>query len=101
MTLRLSDAAFVEYADAFERYLIAGNATADRFAEAFLATLNLIERSPLLFPVYTAAPTRKIVRHTIVPRFPYVVLYQIEAPWISIIAVAHASRTPGYWEERS
>lgn len=33
-------------------------------------------------------------------RFPYVVLFRIDAPTVEIIAVAHAKRRPGYWLDR-
>ena len=33
-------------------------------------------------------------------RFPYYVLYRIDAPALLILAVAHERRRPGYWGER-
>ena len=40
------------------------------------------------------------VRRCLAHVFPYGVLYSVERDFILIIAVAHASRRPGYWQER-
>lgn len=40
------------------------------------------------------------VRRCLAHKFPYGVLYTIERDFILIIAVAHASRKPGYWRDR-
>jgi len=37
------------------------------------------------------------VRHKILRRFPYSVLYVIEPDRIRVMAVAHQKRRPGYW----
>ncbi len=52
-----------------------------------------------------AAPDRfsfieQDVRRCLAHVFPYGVLYTFEHDSILIIAVAHASRRPGYWQER-
>jgi len=40
------------------------------------------------------------LRRLLVQRFPYGLLYRIEAEEIFIVAVAHLSRRPGYWRRR-
>ena len=40
------------------------------------------------------------VRRCLARRFPYGILYTIEADYILIIAVMHCSRKPGYWRDR-
>jgi plasmid stabilization system protein ParE len=40
------------------------------------------------------------LRRLLVQRFPYGLLYRIEAEAILIVAVAHLSRRPGYWRRR-
>lgn len=52
-----------------------------------------------------AAPTRwrKIegeIRRCLAHRFPYGVLYSVEADHVVILAVMHHSRTPEYWQNR-
>jgi plasmid stabilization system protein ParE len=39
-------------------------------------------------------------RRLILDRFPYLVIYQIRASSIRIIAIAHARRREGYWRWR-
>lgn len=40
------------------------------------------------------------IRRVLVRVFPYAILYAIEDDRISIIAVMHCSREPGYWKNR-
>ena len=40
------------------------------------------------------------IRRCLVHRFPYGVLYSIEASGIFILAVMHLHRDPGYWKDR-
>jgi len=40
------------------------------------------------------------VRHKLLRRFPYSVLYAIEPDRIGVVAVAHQKRRPGYWSYR-
>lgn len=39
-------------------------------------------------------------RHYLLRRFPFSVVYRIEPLTVLIVAVAHARRRPGYWEDR-
>jgi len=41
------------------------------------------------------------IRRFLVSRFPYGVLYTIEADYILILAIMHLSREPGYWRHRA
>ncbi|MDO9371814.1 MAG: type II toxin-antitoxin system RelE/ParE family toxin [Gammaproteobacteria bacterium] len=40
------------------------------------------------------------IRRCLVRRFPYGVLYRIEAEGIIVVAVMHLHRRPGYWRNR-
>jgi toxin ParE1/3/4 len=40
------------------------------------------------------------VRRCLARTFPYGVLYTVERDLILIVAIAHGSREPGYWQER-
>ena len=40
------------------------------------------------------------VRHKLLRRFPYSILYVLEKDCIRIMAVAHQKRRPGYWRYR-
>jgi len=40
------------------------------------------------------------VRHKLLIRFPYSLLYVVEPERIRVVAVAHQKRRPGYWSYR-
>jgi toxin ParE2 len=40
------------------------------------------------------------VRRCLLSRFPYALLYAVEADYVFVIAVAHQHRKPGYWRDR-
>lgn len=41
------------------------------------------------------------IRRLILSRFPYKLLYSVEADHIYVIAVAHQHREPNYWTDRA
>lgn len=40
------------------------------------------------------------VRRCLTRTFPYGILYTLERDLVLIVAIAHGSRKPGYWQER-
>jgi toxin ParE1/3/4 len=46
------------------------------------------------------APLSSKVRRRALETFPYGVIYMLRSNKIRILAVAHASRRPGYWRSR-
>jgi plasmid stabilization system protein ParE len=42
----------------------------------------------------------KRLRRTLVRRFPYGLLYRVDADTIFVVAVMHLRRRPGYWKGR-
>lgn len=46
------------------------------------------------------APFGRRLRRVLVPKFPYGLLYRVEADRVYIIAVMHLHRRPGYWRSR-
>ena len=40
------------------------------------------------------------IRRYLIKRFPYAIMYRIELNNIRVLAVAHHSRSPGYWKHR-
>ena len=67
-------------------------------AQAFNGELDLAEKrilaSPLTWPPHLHGTRRYLMRG-----FPYGVVYQVMDDRIFIIAIAHTSRRPGYWQE--
>lgn len=84
-----------ELADAADWYLRQSEQTARRFAVAIENALEKIEADPLRFAI-----VRADCRSCSAERFPYQVVFRVDPHRISIIAVAHAKRRPGYWHER-
>ncbi len=65
------------------------------FANEIESVLRRIIVSPDRWPILD-----QDVRRCLARRFPYGILYSIEAGYILIIAVMHCSRKPGYWRDR-
>jgi len=40
------------------------------------------------------------LRHFVLARFPFSVVYAIAGDLVYIVAIAHGSREPGYWKHR-
>ena len=66
-----------------------------RFVEELDKTFSHIKRFPKAWP-----EARDEIRKTRLNRFPYNVFYSIENNYILVLAIAHMSRKPFYWEDR-
>lgn len=96
MNLSLHPAALAELQQARDYYLHEASAiVAERFLAQFdQATRSLLEYPELGHPVSTrlrALPLRQ---------FPYSLIYQRETQQLTILALAHQRRRPGYWAKR-
>ena len=67
-----------------------------RFRADVREALVRLRNWPLAAPV-----ERADIRRLILNRFPYKLLYSVEADYLYIIAVAHLHRAPDYWIERN
>jgi len=65
------------------------------FADELKSALGRLQKSPQVCPSYLHG-----TRHSILHRFPFSVVFRERLQDIQIIAVAHASRRPGYWAKR-
>ena len=68
---------------------------AARFMTDLEANLGRILEAPTRWPLYLRG-TRRIP----LTRFPFFILYRDEPARVLMVAVAHARRKPGYWNER-
>ena len=61
-----------------------------------------VERSIARMREYPEAgrPVRAATRRRLLRRFPYGLLYRLDADEIVIVAVMHLRRRPGYWRNR-
>ena len=72
----------------------------DDFLQCVTATMREIEANPRRFPMYEGKELKREIRRALVERFPFVILFETQPERTVVVAVAHASRQPGYWENR-
>ena len=92
--------ALLEYADATTYYLReASPGVAERFVAAVEAAVAAILDGPDRWRVVEEPGIRRYV----FKRFPYVLYYRCdtEQEFVTIWAVMHCSRDPGYWRSRT
>ncbi len=85
-----------EYDAAIAWYQSRSPRTASRFEAEMNRVLGLIGTSPDVFPSYDDEHRFAVLR-----RFPYSVVYQVQPGHVYVVAVAHSSRSPGYWAGRA
>lgn len=73
---------------------------AHRLGARFLAELRRVEDQICSFPESGAQIVRGI-RKCVLRKFPYSVIYSIEADKVIVLAVAHHHRAPFYWVDRA
>jgi plasmid stabilization system protein ParE len=84
-----------EYIAAIAWYQSRSPRAADRFETEVERVLNLISESPEMCPKYD-----EVHRFSILRRFPYSIVYRLRNQRAFVVAVAHSSRSPDYWENR-
>ena len=84
-----------EAGGAFEWYAARSAHAAERFSEQLSKAIKKISEHPERYPVYLEGTQRILL-----DRFPYLVVYIHEPDRVSVIAVAHGKRRPGYWRRR-
>ena len=94
MNCRFGPLARLELLEAGQWYLAEGGPVmAEQFESAVERALQLLQFMPQLgsasYPGVRTWPLKK---------FPYTLAYRVEDPMINVIAVAHQSREPGYWQ---
>lgn len=94
MRFILLDDAAVELEEAVVWYDNRRTELGDRFLRASLAVFERITAHPFI-----GAPTRT-ARRIRIPGFPFSVIYRLSEDTLSVIAVAHDRRRPGYWRNR-
>ncbi len=84
-----------DYTDAIEYYLGVDANLAESFISEIEHGISVIRRNPLTWRIVESD-----VRRYLVHRFPYGIYYTCENDFITIWAVLHLSREPGYWLHR-
>lgn len=86
----------IEEAEAAARwYAERSLSAAAGFADEMDLAVDAIEQNPDAWPQYDHG-----TRHYLLRRYPFGVVYRVEAARILIVAVAHGRRRPGYWKSR-
>ena len=94
--VELLPAAFNEYQSALIWYTTIRHELASQFDAAFQHGIEKIAQHPEIF-----YPLGKRHRFYKLEQFPYLLIYRIIGQGeVSVVAVAHTSRKPGYWRNR-
>ena len=56
---------------------------------------SIILDDPEVWPIYDETTRRYLLK-----RFPFAIVYMVSEEKISVVAVAHCKRKPGYWKGR-
>jgi plasmid stabilization system protein ParE len=84
-----------EYDAAVAWYQARSPWAASRFEAEVERVVGLIGTTPERFPSYDEEN-----RFAVLKRFPYSVIYQVQPGRAYVVAVAHSSRSEGYWQSR-
>lgn len=94
-TVEFHEEAEEEAGAAVEWYAERSVAAARAFAEELKAAVVSIAEDPTRLP--TLGPARFFF---LLKRFPYLMVYRVSDDRVQVLAVAHVSRRPGYWQNR-
>lgn len=84
-----------EVGSAFLWYFERNPIAADAFRFEVFAGIDAIAENPELYAVDEDGIRRCVLDH-----FPYSLHYEITGNTVTVLAVAHHSRSPGYWHDR-
>lgn len=93
---RFDPDAFAEYEEAAKYYAAQEHDLDLCFITSVEDAIATICESPERWRIFAGHEVRRALTHV----FPYGILYTIEPDHVLIIAVAHFSREPGYWQHR-
>ena len=94
-TARFLQEARREFLDGVAYYEQVQHGLGERFRVAVEAAVALAAAMP-----YAGSPHRHGTRWVFPRKFPFSVVYVVEADEIVVFAVAHFKRRPGYWKGR-
>lgn len=69
----------------------------NEFFDTISSVIDQISQNPKQFPYLT---NEKQIQVKVVKRFPFSVIFKVEADQLLILAVAHNKRKPNYWIKR-
>jgi toxin ParE1/3/4 len=89
--------ALLEYAESTSYY---AREASPEVAERFVASVESGIAAVLAAPERWRVVDEPGIRRYILRRFPYVLYYRWAGERITVYAVMHSSRAPGYWRDR-
>ena len=91
--------ALFEYAEATNYYL---HEASTRVADRFVTTVEFAVAALVADPTRWRVVEEPEIRRYVFSRFPFVIYYRWEPQYerVTIYAVMHCSREPGYWHHR-
>jgi toxin ParE1/3/4 len=92
---RLHPLAWREVEEADGWYLSHSYDVSVEFLSALYAAVEDIAQAPHRWPKYLYGTRRFVMQ-----RFPFSVVYLDDPELVTIVAVAHSKRKPGYWKDR-
>jgi plasmid stabilization system protein ParE len=96
MKLEIIAAAQTEFDEAVDYYATHGSPL---IAGRFIADFDDVTQLAKTYPD-SGVPTSKRARMLMFRSFPYKLIYRIGADTVTVVAVAHQRRRPGYWRQR-
>jgi plasmid stabilization system protein ParE len=92
---RFHPEARVDFRDAIRWYRAQSPLASVEFRRTASDAIRTIAHAPQRWSKYLHGTRRFIVR-----RFPFSIVYLDDLDFVTIIAVAHSKRKPGYWKDR-
>lgn len=72
----------------------------DRLETEVLIAVDQCVDTPDAWPVWPDWERQPVVRSKGVQGFPYRIVYFVNGDLMTVVAVAHTKRRPGYWRDR-
>lgn len=92
LVLQISPAAEIDIASAFGWYAERNGLAAQAFRDPVFEAVDRIAQAPLARPADAKGNRFRVPR-----RFPCSVCYEVNDSIVTVLAVAHHRRMPGYW----
>lgn len=99
--MRFLDAARQELDEGALWYEARDRGLGERFLGDVEQRLDLIKKNPAIGAQWEVrdVPAQVVVRRVPLRKFPYLIVYVLE-PELTVVAIAHGRRKPGYWSDR-
>ncbi len=84
-----------EFLEARQQYELKNAGLGEEFSDAVRQGLRRVLAQPLSCPIEVS-----VFRRLVIKRFPYKLMYSVEADYVYVLAVAHQRQEQTYWYSR-